>query len=138
MVILSVDYGDRRTGIACCDKNEVLASPVTVIEDSYQLRLAEKISLIAKEKNAQKIVVGLPKNMDGSSGFRAKACEEFASLLEEISGIETVLFDERLTTVFAHKQLNLTDTRGKKRKKVVDALSAALILEDYMKSKKSL
>ena len=135
MIILSVDYGDKRTGVACCDKNEILASPVTVIDDSYQKRVIEKITEIAKERGAEKIVVGLPKNMDGTLGFRAEACEEFARLLGEESGIETVLYDERLTTVFAHKALNMTDTRGKKRKQVVDALSAVVILEDYIKSK---
>ena len=113
----------------------MLASPVTVIEDGYDRRVAEKVSEIAKEKKAQRIVVGLPKNMDGSLGFRAEACEEFARLLGEISGIETVMYDERLTTVIAHKALNVTDTRGKKRKQVVDALSAVVILEDYLKNK---
>jgi putative Holliday junction resolvase len=135
VIILSVDYGDKRTGIACCDRDEILASPVTVIEDDYARRVAQKVAEIAAEKKAQRIVVGLPKNMDGTLGFRAEACTEFARLVGEVSGIETVMYDERLTTVIAHKELNFTDTRGKKRKKVVDALSAVVILEDYIKNK---
>lgn len=137
MILLSVDYGDKRTGVACCDNDGLLCFPVTVINDGYDKRVIEKVTEIAKEKGAQKIVVGLPKNMDGTLGFRAEACEEFAKKLNEFSGIETVLFDERLTTVYAHKALNMTDTRGKKRKAVVDALSAVVILEDYIKSEKN-
>ena len=137
MILISVDYGDKRTGVACCDKDGLLCYPVTVINDGYKKRVIEKVAEIAKEKGAEKIVVGLPKNMDGSSGFRADACGEFARELSDFSGLETVLFDERLTTVYAHKTLNMTDTRGKKRKAVVDALSAVVILEDYIRSQKN-
>jgi len=137
MTVISVDYGDKRTGIACCDNGGMLCFPVTVIEDGYEKRVIEKVIEIARERKAGKIVVGLPKNMDGTLGFRAEACSEFARLLGEESGIETVLFDERLTTVIAHKALNVTDTRGKKRKQAVDALSAVVILEDYLKSQKN-
>lgn len=129
---MSVDYGDVRTGIAVCDKNEILASPVCVITDSNRDTLAEKITVLAQERCAESFVVGLPKNMDGSEGFRAEACKEFASLLSEKSGLAAELYDERLTTVSAHNILNMTDTRGKKRKAVVDAVSAVMILEDYM------
>lgn len=132
MVIMSVDYGDVRTGLAVCDKNEILASPVCVIADSNRDSLVEKIMVHAKERRAECFVVGLPKNMDGSEGFRAEACREFASLLAEKSGLDVNLYDERLTTVSAHNILNMTDTRGKKRKAVVDAVSAVMILEDYM------
>lgn len=137
MTVISVDYGDERTGIACCDNDGMLCYPVTVINDGYQKRVIEKITEIAREKGASKIVVGLPINMDGTLGFRAQACEEFAEKLKEFSGIETALFDERLTTVYAHKALNMTNTRGKKRKQVVDALSAVVILEDYLRSQKN-
>ena len=128
MIILSVDYGDTRTGIAGCDKTEFLASPVTVITEP----LIEKITEIAKEKKAELIVVGLPVNMDGTHGERAQQCEDFAAALTEFSGIETVMRDERLTTVSAHNALNVTNTRGKKRKAVVDAVSAVMILQDYL------
>lgn len=133
MVIISVDYGDVRTGVAACDKLQLLASPVTVIKQKDPELLSEKIKKICLEKKAEKIVLGLPKNMDGSEGFRAEACKEFAKLLSEKTGLSIDFQDERLTTVSAHNILNATDTRGKKRKAVVDAVSAVLILEDYLR-----
>ena len=136
MVILSVDYGDARTGIAACDALQMLASPVTVIHQTEKDPLADEICRIAAEKKAQKLVLGLPKNMDGSEGFRAQACREFAALLSEKSGLPVDFQDERLTTVSAHNALNLTNTRGKKRKAVVDAVSAVIILEDYLRRTK--
>ena len=137
MVIMSVDYGDVRTGVAVCDKNEILASPVTVITDSNANSLTDKIISFAKDYRAEMFVVGLPKNMDGSEGFRAEACREFAAKLKEKSGLETELYDERLTTVSAHNALNATNTRDKKRKAVVDAVSAVMILEDYRARRKN-
>ena len=133
MVIISVDYGDVRTGVAVCDKLQLLASPVTVIKQKDPELLSEEIKKICIEKKAEKIVLGLPKNMDGSEGFRAEACKEFAKLLSEKTGLSVDFQDERLTTVSAHNILNATDTRGKKRKAVVDAVSAVLILEDYLR-----
>lgn len=133
MVIISVDYGDVRTGVAACDKLQLLASPVTVIKQKDPELLSEEIKKICLEKKAEKIVLGLPKNMDGSEGFRAEACKEFAKLLSEKTGLSVDFQDERLTTVSAHNILNTTDTRGKKRKAVVDAVSAVLILEDYLR-----
>lgn len=136
MIIMSVDYGDVRTGVAVCDKNEILASPVSVITETDAEKLADKIIAFAKELRAESFVVGLPKNMDGSEGFRAEACKAFASMLGEKSGLEVNLYDERLTTVSAHNALNATNTRGKKRKAVVDAVSAVMILEDFMAYRK--
>lgn len=133
MVIISVDYGDVRTGVAVCDKLQLLASPVTVIKQKDPELLSEEIKKICLEKKAEKIVLGLPKNMDGSEGFSAEACKEFAKLLSEKTGLSVDFQDERLTTVSAHNILNATDTRGKKRKAVVDAVSAVLILEDYLR-----
>lgn len=133
MVIISVDYGDVRTGVAACDKLQLLASPVTVIKQKDPELLSEEIKKICLEKKVEKIVLGLPKNMDGSEGFRAEACKEFAKLLSEKTGLSVDFQDERLTTVSAHNILNATDTRGKKRKAVVDAVSAVLILEDYLR-----
>ena len=130
---MSVDYGDVRTGVAVCDKNEMLASPVCVITQPDRDELIESLTQQSARLNAELIVVGLPKYMDGSEGFRAEACREFAAALSEKTGIETVLYDERLTTVSAHNALNMTNTRGKKRKSVVDAVSAVMILEDYMR-----
>ena len=132
MIILSVDYGDARTGIAVCDRTELLASPVTVISETDRDTLLKKIADLALERRAELIVVGLPVNMDGTHGSRAQACEDFAQALTELCSIPTVMRDERLTTVSAHNVLNATSTRGKKRKAVVDAVSAVMILQDYI------
>ena len=136
MVILSVDYGDVRTGIAVCDRMGMLASPVTVINQSYEPKLIIEIKELAKKYGAEKIVVGLPKNMDGTEGERAQKCKAFAIKLREETGTETVMWDERLTTVSAHRALNVTNVTGKKRKGIVDAVSAVMILEDYLAAHK--
>ena len=137
MVILSVDYGDKRTGVAVCDRMEMLASPVTVIWGDYAPKVVAEIEKIAAEYKVQQIVVGLPKNMDGTEGERAQKCREFAEMLSEKTGTETVMVDERLTTVSAHKALNVTNVRGQKRKDVVDAVSAVMILESYLSKRKT-
>lgn len=137
MVILSVDYGDVRTGIAVCDKKEYLASPVSVITERDAGRLSDRIAELVREYKAEEIVLGLPKNMDGSEGFRAEACREFRELLIGKTQLPVVFRDERLSTVAAHKYMNMTDTRGKKRKETVDALSAVIILEDYLAYRKN-
>lgn len=137
MVILAVDYGDVRTGLAVCDKSEFLASPVCVITERNMEKVLVQVSQKAKELKVEEIAVGLPKNMDGTEGFRAEACREFADKLYEISGIRTILRDERLTTVSAHKFLNMTDVRGSKRKNTVDAVAAVIILEDYLAYRKN-
>lgn len=137
MVILAVDYGDARTGVAVCDKFEMLASPVCVIHEKDAEKLAGNIATIAGEKCAQQLVLGLPKNMDGSEGFRAENCRNFAEILREKTDLPLDFQDERLTTVSAHNALNLTDTRGKKRKELVDAVSAVIILEDYLRKRKN-
>lgn len=134
MIIMSVDYGDVRTGIAVCDKMQILASPVCVITERNRDRLLEKIADLATEKKVERFCVGLPRNMDGTYGFRCDACREFGELLEKKTGIPVSFQDERLTTVSAHNILNSTDVRGKKRKAVVDAVSAVLILEDHLKT----
>ena len=136
MIILSVDYGDKRTGIAVCDKLEMLASPVCVITEWNIDNLATKILEIAKEKQAEEIVVGLPKNMDGTEGFRADACKELGEKLKSLTEISIKFWDERLTTVSAHKILSENNVRGKKRKSVVDAVAADIILQDYIDSRK--
>ncbi len=134
MIIMSVDYGDVRTGIAVCDKMQILASPVCVITEKDRDVLVDKIAELAKERKAERICVGLPQNMDGSYGFRSDACRELGKLLEEKTGLTVAFQNERLTTVSAHNILNAVDVRGKKRKAVVDAVSAVLILEDYMRT----
>lgn len=136
MIILGVDYGDVRTGISICDKTEFLASPVCVVHESYMPKLIDKITEIVNSKNPELIVVGLPKNMDGSLGFRAQACMEFAQELENKSGIKTQLWDERLTSVIAHRQLQMNGKREKKHKDIVDAAAAVEILQSFIDSRK--
>ena len=96
-----------------------------------------KVTAAAKEYGAELIVAGLPKNMDGSEGFRAEECRATAQKINAASGIEVVLWDERCTTVSAHTVLNMNDTRGKKRKDTVDAVAAVMILEDYLAFRKN-
>lgn len=137
MIIMAIDYGDVRTGVAVCDKMEFLASPVCIIEQRNPDILIDKICELASQYKAEQIVVGLPKNMDSSEGERAQKCKLFADSLSEKSGIETVMRDERLSTVVAHNLLNATNTRGKKRKAVVDQVAAVMILQDYIDFRKN-
>ncbi len=137
MVILSVDFGQARTGIAVCDRSEFLASPVTVIQEKYVPALIEKIAALAAEKQAERIVVGLPVNMNGTEGESARNARRFADDLHTASGLPVDMLDERCTTMEAHRFLNATNTRGKKRKAVVDAVSAVIILENYLARRKS-
>lgn len=137
MVILGVDYGDVRTGISVCDKSEMLAVPVAVIKESYEPKLIDKILNIVSEKKPELIVVGLPKNMDGSWGFRAESCTQFAEHLKEKTGIETVMWDERLTSVIAHRQLHFAGKKEKQHKNTVDAAAAVEILQSFMDSRKA-
>lgn len=136
MIMMSVDYGDVRTGVAFCDKSEILASPYGVIHESYHPKLVQKLAEIAAEKGAQKIIVGLPVNMDGSYGYRCDACRELGERLKETSGIEVDYQDERLTTMIAHDFLSANNVKGKKRKEKVDAVSAVLILQSYIDKNK--
>ena len=135
MIIMSVDLGDARTGVAVSDKSEGFAFPRTVINEWNKDKLIEKILIEAEKNGAEKIVVGLPKNMDGSLGFKAQECTELANKIREgFTAGDVVMWDERCTTVSAHHALNATNTRGKKRKAVVDAVAATMILEDYLRS----
>ena len=138
MIIMSVDLGKARTGIALCDKSEFLASPHTVIFEKSDKKLLEKVAQTAIEAKAELIVVGLPKNMDGSEGESAQNARAFAEKLGDLTELPTVMQDERGTTVTAHNYLNATNTRGKKRKNVVDAVAAVIILQDYLDKRKNL
>ncbi len=137
MIIMSVDLGKARTGLAVCDKTEFLASPHTVIFEKSPQKLLQKVAQAAQELKAELIVVGLPKNMDGSEGESAQNAREFAQKLAELSGVETVMQDERGTTVTAHGFLNETNIRGKKRKSVVDEVAATIILQDFLDKRKN-
>jgi len=134
---MSVDFGDSRTGLATCDKSEFLASPAGVIEEKDFDRCIEKVAAAAKENGAEEIVVGYPKNMNNTIGERAQKCELFAEKLSALVDVPVKLWDERSTTVSAHYYLNQTNTRGKKRKAVVDAVAATIILESYLGFRKN-
>ena len=139
MKILSVDYGDARTGLAISSSTGLLAEPLYTIREYNAEKLACRISAVAKENKAEEIVVGLPVNMNGTEGERAEKCRKFGELLHEKTSLPVTMWDERSTTVSAHNILSEMNVRGKKRKAVVDTLSAVLILEnylDYLKNKK--
>ena len=136
MRILAVDYGDARTGLAVCDRGELLASPVGVFHSADRQAVIGEICRQAETLQAGLVVVGNPLNMNGTAGPRSEKCAAFARELSELCGIPAEMYDERLTTVSAHKILSDNNVRGKKRKAAVDSLSARLILEDYMTSRK--
>ena len=137
MVIMSVDFGRARTGIAICDPGEMLASPMTVINEKYVPNLVLKVAELARERKAELIVVGLPVNMDGSEGESAQHARRFADDLQQACGLPVEMLDERCTTMEAHVFLNATNTRGKKRKAVVDAVSAVIILENFLAKRRA-
>lgn len=130
--ILGVDYGDVRTGLAVSDPTGFLASGIGTIRPGGMHHTAVAVAAEAEKQGARLIVIGLPKNMDGTEGFRAEAVRAFATLLAEETDIPQTFYDERLSTAQAHKILNLTETGGKKRKKVIDTLSAQIILQNYL------
>lgn len=130
--ILGVDYGDVRTGLAVSDVFGFLASGIGTIRPGGMRKTAEAVAEEAKKQSAVRIVIGLPKNMDGSEGFRAEAVRAFAAILSEYTDLPYEFYDERLSTVEAHQFLNLTATGGKKRKNVIDTLSAQIILQNYL------
>lgn len=132
MVIMSVDLGLARTGLAVSDEGETFAFPRAVIRERDPERLIRAVCAHAVEYGAGRIVVGLPVNMDGSAGERALTCRALAERIREVSGLETVLRDERLTTVAAYTVLNENNVRGKRRKDVVDAEAACQLLQDYL------
>ncbi|MBQ2896704.1 MAG: Holliday junction resolvase RuvX [Clostridia bacterium] len=134
MRILGVDYGEKRTGIAISDALGMTAQGVKTIFESYLVKVAKEVSNIAKELDAEKIVVGLPKNMDGTIGFRGEATYSFIEELKKETDLPIITWDERLSTVSAIKSLNETNTRGKKRKDVVDTVAAMYILQNYLDS----
>lgn len=137
MKIMSVDYGDMRTGIALSDIRGILASPLTVIKESYQPKLAKKIVSLAVDNDVKTVVIGLPRNMDGSYGYRCDECKLLGEAINNINAELNICFeDERLTTVMAHNVLSDNNVRGKKRKDTVDAVSAVMILQSYLDKNK--
>ncbi len=134
MRLMGIDYGDRRIGIAVSDPLGITAQGVATLENGSKKKLALALSELLEKYTPEKIILGLPKNMDGTLGFRAEATYEFADFLKTLTDTEIVYWDERLTTVSATFFLNQTNTRGKDRKKVIDTVSASIILENYMQS----
>ena len=129
--ILGVDFGDTRTGLALSDPSRLLASGLETLSPGGMEKTAEAVAKVAKERDAAAVVVGLPKNMDGTEGFRAVRCREFAEKLS-LTGLPVAMLDERLTTVSASRYLNETNTRGTARKGVIDTLSAQIILQNAL------
>ena len=134
--IMGIDYGDSRTGVAVSDLLCSIVGSASVIHSRNMDKTITEIKKMVVEKEVGEIVVGLPKNMDGSEGARAQLCRDFARLLEEAVGVPVVHWDERRTTVEAHNILSEHNYHGKKRKDTVDAVAASLILEGYLAFRK--
>jgi putative Holliday junction resolvase len=135
MKYLAIDYGDKHTGLAVCDPDETVASPLTVIDG--QKDLLDKIARIATAENVEAIILGMPLNMDDSTGPRAKLVLEFAEQLKNRLQIPVHLQDERLTTFAAEDKIAPADLSRKKKKKRLDAIAAAQILETFLEQKGS-
>ena len=133
-MVLGVDFGDSRTGYAISDSLELMAHTLEVFHEKNFNKVAEHTATIVAEKNIDTIVLGFPKNMNGTIGDRGKKSQRMAKTLKELTGKPVILWDERLTTVSAHKVLSEANVRGKKRKKVVDTVSAVFILQGYLDS----
>ena len=129
---LGVDYGDVRTGLAECDVSGMLASGITTIKEGGMRNTAERVAREAEARSCKRIIIGLPKNMDGSEGDRATVIKAFAEILCALTDIPIDFCDERMTTMQAYRFLDGAGTFGKKRKDVIDTLSAELILQSYI------
>ena len=136
--LLGVDFGDVRTGLAVCDTSRIIATGRGFIKESGIENTAAKVAEYAKSEKVVGIVIGVPVNMDGSEGHRAERARRFAALVEEASELPVATIDERMTTMAAARYLNETDTRGKKRKAVIDTLSAEIILQNAIDKMKNL
>ena len=129
---LGVDYGDKRTGLAECDVSGLLASGIGTISEGGMRKTAERVAREAESRACKKIIVGLPKNMDGTEGFRAEAVRAFGDILASITDIPVEYYDERMSTMEAYRFLDGSETYGKKRREVIDTLSAQIILQNYI------
>ena len=130
--VFAVDYGDVRTGIAISDESRFLASGIATLKENGMVRTADRVAAEAESRGATLIVVGLPRNMDGSEGPRADVIRAFCGYLAERTAIPIEYWDERLTTVEAHRILSASDVGGKRRRAVVDTLAAQIILQSYL------
>ena len=129
---LAVDYGDKRTGLADCDPSGLIASGIGTISEGGMTKTAERVVREAKSRGVKKIIIGLPKNMDGTEGEKAASIRIFADMVRSMCDIPVEMYDERMTTMVAHRFLTESGTFGKKRKGVVDTLSAEIILQNYL------
>ncbi|WP_298035526.1 Holliday junction resolvase RuvX [uncultured Dysosmobacter sp.] len=136
MRIMAIDYGDAHTGIAISDPTGFLAGFTTVIDARRPEAVAERVAALAREHSVEELVLGHPINMDGTRGPRSEKAQAMKALLEEAASLPVVLWDERRTTIDAHQILFNSGKNAKKRKKVVDAVAASLILEGYLTYKK--
>ena len=132
--IMGIDYGDARTGVALSDLLCTIVGSTVVVPSRNKEKAMADLIRIVKDQDVGTIVVGLPRNMDGSEGPRAELCRQFAQELHEATGISVVMWDERRTTVEAHNILSQHNYHGQKRKNTVDAVAASLILEGYLNS----
>lgn len=130
--IMGIDYGDARTGVAISDLLCSIVGSTYVVPSRNREKALADIVKLAKDNQVGEIVVGLPKNMDGTEGVRAELCREFADCLKDAIGLPVAMWDERRTTVEAHNILSQHNYHGKKRKNTVDAVAASLILEGYL------
>lgn len=136
MRIMGIDYGDARTGVAISDLLCTIVGSTYVVPSRNREKAIADIVRLAKEDQVEQIVVGLPRNMDGSEGPRAELCRAFAEQLRQAAGLPVAMWDERRTTVEAHNILSQHNYHGKKRKETVDAVAASLILEGYLAYRK--
>ena len=134
--IIAIDYGDARTGVAVSDLTGTLAGEALTIQEWNAEKLAQRLAFFARERDAEKFVLGLPKNMDGTEGPRAEKARQFKALLEEASGLPVILWDERRSTIEAHAILHAAGKKEKKHRANVDAVAATLLLEGYLASPK--
>lgn len=132
MRIMGIDYGDARTGLAVSDEMNILVGEAWTLNEWNPERVADVIAQEAQKRNVRRLVLGLPKNMDGSEGLRAEKCRDFAELLRSKTDIELVMWDERRSSIEAHAILHANGKREKKHRKTVDAVAASLILEGYL------
>ena len=132
MRIMGIDYGDARTGLAVSDEMNILVGEAWTLNDWNPERVADVIAQESQKRNVRRLVLGLPKNMDGSEGPRAEKCRDFAELLRSKTDIELVMWDERRSSIEAHAILHANGKKEKKHRKTVDAVAASLILEGYL------
>ncbi len=129
---LGVDYGDKRTGLAECDISGLIAGGIGTVCEGGMRKTAMRVAAEAEKRSCKKIIIGLPKNMDGSEGPRADVIKAFREILETLTDIPIDFYDERMTTMAAYRFLGETGTYGKRRKDVIDTLSAQIILQNYI------